>query len=257
MPPFYAMLLQKIRQKLRQLVKENTSFRFQKLLYNYSEENVRTLTDQFNQLYYETEHQTWRTTHWMGVPLWKAPTDLWLYQEMFYELAPDVIVECGTANGGSAYYFASLFDLLGKGRIITIDIAETPYGMPLKDPDQRIRPEHPRITYLLGSSTSDEIVRKVKSLIQPHEQVMVILDSDHSYAHVLRELQAYAPLVQKGGYVVVEDSNVNGHPVFRSHGPGPMEALEAFLRENPDFESDRSREKYYLTFNPKGYLRRR
>jgi cephalosporin hydroxylase len=86
---------------------------------------------------------------------------------------------------------------------------------------------------------------------------MVVLDSDHSAAHVLAELRAYAPLVTPGCYLIVEDGNVNGHPVEPSFGPGPWEATKQFLAESNVFDVDREREKYLLTFNPTGYLRRR
>ena len=86
---------------------------------------------------------------------------------------------------------------------------------------------------------------------------MVVLDSDHSAAHVKAELDLYSPLVTSGCYLIVEDTNVNGHPVYPLHGPGPMEALDQFLPAHPEFEVDASREKYMLTFNPRGYLRRR
>ena len=89
------------------------------------------------------------------------------------------------------------------------------------------------------------------------KSVMVILDSDHTRDHVLAELRAYAPIVTPGQYLVVEDSNINGHPVFPGFGPGPMEALQAFLAETGEFEVDRSREKFLVTFNPGGYLRKR
>ena len=86
---------------------------------------------------------------------------------------------------------------------------------------------------------------------------MVVLDSDHSRDHVLRELRRFHSLVSPGQYLVVEDTNVNGHPVLPQHGPGPMEALDIFLAENDDFEIDSSREKYLITFNPRGYLRKK
>jgi cephalosporin hydroxylase len=112
------------------------------------------------------------------------------------------------------------------------------------------------ITYLLGSSTASEIVDEVKKRAQGKNKILVILDSDHSKEHVLGELRAYSPLVNVGSYVIVEDTNVNGHPVAKSFGPGPMEAAEAFLKENSFFSVDKSKEKFYLTFNPSGYLKR-
>jgi cephalosporin hydroxylase len=208
------------------------------------------IVDQFHKLYYDASvfDGTWQDTRWLGVGTRKCPFDLWIYQEMLYELRPDVIVECGTLNGGSALYFASICDLLGNGQVVTIDIEERPG-----------RPEHDRVTYLVGSSTAPEIVERVRELIAASgaERVLVILDSDHSRDHVLAELRAYAGLVTPGSYIVVEDTNVNGHPVEPDFGPGPMEALHEFLRETRDFEIDSAREKFYLTFNPRGYLRRR
>jgi cephalosporin hydroxylase len=198
-----------------------------------------------NIVYYENGARTWYNTKWLGVPLEKYPTDLFAYQEIIFETKPDVIIEAGTYKGGSAYYFASLFDLLGKGRVITMDIQ-----------DQPEKPKHPRIEYLLMSSVSDEAVRRIKSEIKPEERVMVSLDSDHAEAHVFRELQIYSSMVTKGCYLVVEDTNINGHPVYPSFGPGPMEAVKKFMANNEDFEADRSREKFMLTVSPRGYLRR-
>jgi cephalosporin hydroxylase len=198
-----------------------------------------------NVVYYENSEQTWENTSWLGVPLEKYPTDLFVYQEIIYQTKPDVIIEAGTLKGGSAYFFASLLDLLGKGRVITMDIVDHPE-----------KPKHPRIEYLLMSSISDEAVRRIKSEIKPGDRVMVSLDSDHSADHVFKELQLYSPMVTIGCYLVVEDTNINGHPVYPAFGPGPMEALKRFLAGNQDFEVDRSKEKFMLTVSPNGYLRR-
>lgn len=146
---------------------------------------------------------------------------------------------------GSALYFASIMDLLGKGRVISIDINRHP-GFP----------KHNRIEYLTGSSTSPEIAAQVRQRIKAGETVMVSLDSDHSKNHVLGELRTYGPMVTVGSYLVLEDTNINGHPVLPTFGLGPMEALDAFLGENRDFVIDKDREKFFLTFNPRGYLRK-
>jgi cephalosporin hydroxylase len=137
-------------------------------------------------------------------------------------------------------------DLVNNGKVITIDIED------IKD-----KPQHKRIKYLLGSSTSKEIVEKIRSLVGNDGKVMVILDSDHSKQHVINELRIYSKFVTKGSYLIVEDTNINGHPVFSNFGPGPMEAVDEFLKENKDFVVDKTKEKLYLTFNPNGYLKRK
>jgi cephalosporin hydroxylase len=203
------------------------------------------VTAAFHRLYHARGDRTYNNTYWLGVPVQKCPLDLWVFQEILFETRPDVLVETGTYKGGSAYFFASMFDLMGRGRVITIDIQ-----------DQPDKPRHPRIEYLLGSSTSPETVRQVRERIRPGERVMVVLDSDHKMAHVLEELRLYSGLVTPGNYLVVEDTHFNGHPILPRYGPGPMEAVEEFLRTAGGFEADREREKFGLTFNPRGYLRR-
>jgi len=206
----------------------------------------RPVYDLFHYYYYRDSLTTWGNTAWMGVPLLKLPMDLWTYQEIIHDTKPDLIVETGTNRGGSALYFANLCDIAGRGRIITVDISAPPVEAP----------QHPRIEYIIGSSTSPEVLERIRSNIQPGERVMVVLDSDHSEPHVRRELDLYSPLVTPGCYLVVEDTNVNGHPVFRSHGPGPMEALNDFLATNKEFSIDLSREKFRITFSPRGWLKR-
>jgi cephalosporin hydroxylase len=196
-------------------------------------------------LYHRRMNQTWMNTWWFGARAEKLPADLWIYQEIFQDVRPDVVIETGTMNGGSAHYMATLFDLMGNGRIVTIDIE-----------DQGGRPDHPRITYVRGSSVDQTIVSDVISSIGDDETVLVILDSDHSRDHVIAELEVWAPVVSKGSYLVVEDGNVNGHPVLPRYGPGPTEALQRWLPAHPEFVVDASREKFIHTFNPGGYLKR-
>jgi cephalosporin hydroxylase len=136
-------------------------------------------------------------------------------------------------------------DLANKGEIVTIDIDE-----------DESRPKHNRIKYLKGSTTSEDILKKVEELASGKKEVLVILDSDHSRDHVLSELKLYNKFVNKGGYLIVEDTNLNGHPVIPNFGPGPMEAVQEFMKENKDFIVDKDKEKFYLTFNPNGFLKR-
>lgn len=215
--------------------------------HHYTNSLQGTIAEQFHKLYYDLGEQgkTWQDTRWFGVPVAKIPFDLWVYQEIIFETNPDLLIETGTGYGGSAYYIASLMDLLGKGRVISIDTRVLPN-----------RPAHPRIKYLTGSSIAKETVAKVKEEIKPGDSVMVLLDSDHTATHVLRELLLYSQFVTKGQYLIVEDCNVNGHPVFPAHGPGPMEAVLQFLAGTDQFQIDKSREKFLVTFNPNGYLKK-
>jgi cephalosporin hydroxylase len=205
------------------------------------------IVDRFHELYYSDHKRTIGNTFWRGVQVSKCPLDLWIYQEILHERRPQVVVETGTFFGGSAYFMASIFDLLGSGRVITIDVK--------KRRPERL-PQHPRIDYRHGSSVDPDVVAGVRESIRPGERVMVVLDSNHHHEHVIGELHAYAPLVTEGDYLIVEDTNVNGHPLRPDFGPGPMEAVDDFLAECEEFEIDRTREKLYLTFNPRGYLRR-
>lgn len=182
---------------------------------------------------------------WFGHHLIKCPLDLWIYQELLVRTRPDFVVETGTWYGGSALYFAMHLDHIGHGRVITVDTAVKPN-----------RPEHPRITYLTGSSVDPAILGHVRDTVGTH-RAMVVLDSDHHADHVYDEMIAYSPLVQPGDYMIIEDTNVNGHPAYPDFGPGPMEAVDKFLAERDEFIIDRRCERFLMTLYPRGYLRRR
>jgi cephalosporin hydroxylase len=182
----------------------------------------------------------------LGTPVLKLPLDLWLFQELIVELRPDLLVETGTFAGGSALYYATVMEAIGAGRVVSIDVDIDP-----------ARPEHPRIDYVHGASTDPRVVDHVRASADGAERVMVILDSDHAKGHVLEEMRAYAPLVSLGSLLIVEDTNINGHPVDPDFGPGPMEAVTQFLAEMAGFTLDRDLERRFLiTFQPRGYLRR-
>lgn len=186
----------------------------------------------------------WTRATWLGAQALKNPLDLWVYQEIMVETRPQLVVETGTYRGGSALFLASVCDLLGEGEVVSIDV----------EPERPDYPRHPRLTYLAGrSSTDPEVVASVRERAAG-KRTLVVLDSDHSQAHVEAELEAYAPIVPVGCYLIVEDSNIGR--IRKDLLPGPLQAIEAFLGRTDAFEVDREREKFLITFNPSGYLRR-
>jgi cephalosporin hydroxylase len=138
-----------------------------------AEKKMRSIADQFHEFYYDS--WVWQHTYWMGLQTLKCPLDLWIYQEILFELRPQFIIECGTAAGRSALFLASKCDLLDQGRIVTVDIEADPN-----------RPAHSRITYLQGSSTAESIVGEINKIVGDDSPVMVILDSDHSLSTYFR-----------------------------------------------------------------------
>jgi len=193
------------------------------------------LIDDFHRLWYDEAPKglTWGSTTYMGVKVWKSPMDMWLYQELIATIQPALIIETGTAFGGSALFYAHLMDQIGHGKVLSIDL----------NPVQKTYPRHPRISYLGGySSTHLQAVKEAGlaaiTAVQGRGAVMVVLDSNHAQKHVEQELRCYAQLVTPSSYLVVEDTNVNGHPVYPDHGPGPAEALETWLPQHPEFAAD-------------------
>jgi cephalosporin hydroxylase len=211
-------------------------------------EAVESVAREFTSVYHDLKDQTFATTTWLRVPLVKTATDILNFQQIIAETRPELIVETGVYVGGSALLFASVQEMMGiDGRVIAVDID-------LSMVNDRVR-EHPRIELIEGSSTDPEIVERIRSAASA-KRVMVDLDADHRAHHVLEELHLYSPLVSAGCYLVVEDGFLGGRPVRPEAAPGPSEALDAWLAEDPPFEPDRWRERFLLTQNPRGYLRR-
>ena len=192
----------------------------------------------------------WNQTSWMGVDTQKIPSDMWNYQEILCSLRPSLIIEFGTCRGGAALFFASVMRQIGNPfKVVSVDIDHSQTSALTKsDPDIE----------LLTMSSTDERVKSY--LLEMRQQrsgpAFAILDSDHSKKHVLAEMNSLRDVLTSGDYLVVEDSHFNGHPVVRSHGPGPYEAMEEYFRQFPnDYRRDTQREKKFgFTCATNGFL---
>jgi cephalosporin hydroxylase len=196
---------------------------------------------------------------WLGLPIIQIPEDIVVLQELVWETRPTLIVETGIARGGSLIFFSSLLEMIGEGSVIGVDVDIRP--------DNRAsitaHPLSKRIQLIEGSSTDPRTVERVKSFVRPGDRVMIVLDSNHTHAHVIDELRCYAPLVTIGQVLVVADTILEYIP-YQSHrprawGPGnnPMTALQQYLSEDGGIELDEYyNNKLLLTTCPRGYLRR-
>lgn len=202
-----------------------------------------------NDLYFQrliTHTKNFGSVTWLGNPIWQNILDLWVIQETIAEVRPELLIECGTNRGGSAYFYAQLFDLLGKGRVVSIDI-EKIHDL-----------SHPRATFLIGSSVSDLIISQIcQETENVQGPVMVILDSDHSETHVLKELEAYTPFVTVNSYCLVQDGVIDTLDDFAHGRPGPLPAIKKFLASNLDFVVDTDRcNRFLVTHHPSGWLKK-
>jgi cephalosporin hydroxylase len=186
----------------------------------------------------------WKNTNWLGRPVNMPPTDLFVYQELIESVRPDWIIETGTSGGGRAQFLASICDLLGHGRVISVS------------DDKRPRPDHPRVVYVVKPPHEEATAAEVREMTGDHPHALVILGSPTGANRIVSEFGVLSPLVPLGSYVVVENTIVNGHPVWPGYGPGPLEAVRRVLALHGDFAQDPLWEKHGLTFNPGGYLRR-
>lgn len=206
------------------------------------------LLQRYHEVWYEAPH-TWHMLHFLGVGVMKCPNDLWMLQELLTLNRPRAIIETGTYQGGSALWLAFLQEMLGiDGRVFTVDFE-----------DHR-RCTHPRVTFYGANSIDAEFVqelgRDVVHWEEEHGAVgaprMVILDSDHSAAHVQSELELYAPFVNVGDYLIVEDTNIAWQTDRGARG-----GLEDYLSAHPnEFRQDLLCERWLLSMHPGGWLQR-
>jgi cephalosporin hydroxylase len=211
----------------------------------------KKIVEDFYKVYF-TEDRL-RTT-FLGIASLQYPTDNWIMQEIISEIRPDFIVETGTNAGGTALFYATILQMLsGNARVVTVDVG---------DHDSRVL-QHPvwneRVEFIRGSSVSPEVVEKISNKVRGHK-VLVTLDSLHTKDHVSKELKLYSPLVSLNSYLVVQDTQLMGHPIplrIYSHEgtEGPWEAVQEFIAANKNFVIDHSRERFLLTANPSGFLK--
>ena len=184
---------------------------------------------------------------WMGVPALKNPFDSWIYQELIFKVRPDIIVEFGAKYGGSTLFFAHMLDLIGSGEVISVDLDRSVYNV-----------THPRIIVLTGDSISAEISAQITEICQENS-VLIVHDANHSRDSVFQHLQIYWHLVTVGSYFIIEDGLrdlFTPNDSIGSFNDGPLPAIEQFLAKNKNFAVDEECERYILTYNPRGFLKR-
>ena len=196
---------------------------------------------------------------WLGRPIIQFPQDIIAVQEIIWRVRPELIIETGIARGGSLIFHASILEMMGgNGRVVGVDIDIREHNRVeiLKHPMSK------RITMIQGSSIDEAVVQQVYKLAAGNKPILVILDSNHTHEHVLKELELYSPLVGQGSYLLVFDTVIEDMPAEfsreRPWGPGnnPKTALAEFLQRNDRFEVDREMEsKLLITVAPGGYLK--
>jgi len=210
-----------------------------------------TAINEYHKLY--ESNRIWEKNSFFGIPMWKLPMDAFVIQELIIKTRPEYIIETGTGHGGSALFYASICELLGEGKVITIDIKN--YHKSIEQIQKYKWSD--RIKFINGGSTNQLIVEEVYKNVENSKKCMVILDSWHTKQHVYDEMNLYSHFVPVGGYMIVEDSHAAGNPVpWEWDDEGPMGAINLWLEENNEWVVDYECEKHLLTFNPSGYLRR-
>ena len=194
---------------------------------------------------------------WFGVPIIQAPGDIVLMQELVFKVQPDFVIETGIAHGGSLIFYASMFEILGKGRVIGVDID-------IREHNRDVIEAHPlfkRIELLQGDSISEKVISRIRESVPAEAKAVVCLDSNHYREHVLKELTLYKQFVNTGSYIVVFDTMTSAlvdsgacDESYRDNGP--MEAIHDFLKTDNDFVIDKEFNRLYISTSHDGYLKR-
>ena len=203
------------------------------------------------------QHRIMYEPTWLGIPIIQFPNDIVAMQELIWKVRPDVIVETGVAHGGSAILYASILELIGKGKVVGIDVEIRKYNRVAINS----HPLSKRIHLIEGSSIDANIVEQVKSMLKKDDKVLVTFDSNHSYKHVLSEMELYSELVSEDSYMVVMDGAQglvwdipDGKKEWKEDNP--LLAIEEFLKCHPEWKEDPYYTRLGITSNPKGFLKR-
>ena len=221
----------------------------------YSEEGLKLVAELWTKV--SVEHRVMYEPTWLGIPIIQYPNDIVMMQELIWKVGPDVIVETGVAHGGSAILYASILELLGKGTVIGIDIEIRKYNRLAINS----HPLSKRIHLIEGNSVDEDVVDDVRARIKKEDKVLVVLDSDHSFEHVRKEMELYSPMVSADSYLVTMDGAAelvwdipSGKKQYRHDNP--LVAIREFLKDHPDWEVDPYYNRLHVTSNPSGFLRR-
>lgn len=239
-------------------IEEFKEERRQRIAANGKNDNLKSASKAFNDA--SNSNQYSYNFSWMGRPIIQYPQDMIAMQEIIWEVKPDLIIETGIAHGGSLIYYASLLELIGNGEVLGIDIDIRAHNKA----EIEKHPMYKRIKMIEGSAISEETLSQVKSAAAGKQKILVCLDSNHTHAHVLKELEMYAPFVSIGSYIVVFDTIVEDLPenYFNQQRPwgignNPKTAVYDFLKTTSDFVIDESIDhKLLISVAPEGYLKR-
>jgi cephalosporin hydroxylase len=203
------------------------------------------------------EHRVMYEPTWLGRPVIQFPTDIVAVQELLWRIRPDLVIETGIAHGGSLILSASILELIGKGKVVGVDIE-------IRAHNRTAIEAHPlkhRIELIEGSSIADTTMAAVRRAAADSKTVLVFLDSNHSEAHVLRELELYGELVTPGSYMVAHDGAQawvwdipRGKAEWKEDHP--LKAIHAFLARHPEFVIDPHWTRYGITSSPEGWLKK-